>query len=395
MTKTTTSDRPLSQRYSHFIVLGLLALSTIACGSSTSKSPKLYYEGLMIKSPPPSADEKARLLSILSQKLKQRTVYVKRSGQKQKVFGTKIKKLKTLTHPELKALWMALDKRYIGAELDLKIITLKKDSVPVTVWIDLKGTMTVEVGQWKVSHIPSGPKEVEQRWNVGPLKVKAGAKWSKRALRSINLALSKLSSEELKLIRGIPFVRKQKGTSSSQAALYIQEGDCDAFIQVFNLAIKSEKYTFSGEAKAALPATVAPILHEIGHALHFYPFRKALCNSDHLVKAYNQKVAKANKASGAKQKRLNKELDQDLKAVNRSKKQVERLSGKGPVLKAYLKVRGKKKGPTPYGESSAAESFAESFALYRVDPKALKRVFPKVYKWFQSNGHLKAIRKSL
>ena len=194
MTTITNSDRPLSQRYSHFVILSLLALSTIACGSNAKRSPKLYYEGLMIKSPPPSADEKARLLSVLPQKLKQRTVYVKRSGQKQKVFGAQVKKLKTLTHPELKALWLAVDKRYIGAELDLKIITLKKDSVPVTVWIDLKGTMTIEVGQWKASPIPNGPKEVEQRWNVGPLKVKAGAKWSKRALRSINLALSKLST---------------------------------------------------------------------------------------------------------------------------------------------------------------------------------------------------------
>lgn len=378
---------------SRIFTLLFCSLAFTAC-ASTSK-PKLYYEGLMIKSPPPSSDEKGRLLSALPQKLKGRQVFVKRNGQKQKVFAPKIRKLKTLTHPELKALWLGVSERYIGAELDLKIITLKKDSIPVSIWIDLKGNMTVEAGKWKPVSIPKGAKEVEQRWKVGPLKVKAGARWSKRALRSINLALSKLSKEELKLIRGIPFVRKQKGANASQAALYIQEGDCDAFIQVFNLAIKSERYTFSGEAKAALPATVTPILHELGHALHFYPYRYALCRSDRLIKAYNKKVAQANRASGQKRMRLNQELNKDLKAVNRSKEKIKKLNGKGPVLKAYLKVRGKKKGPTPYGESSAAESFAESFALYRVDPKALRRVFPKVHQWFKNNGHLKTIKSNL
>ena len=370
-----------------------LSLVFFACGSSSK--PKLYYEGLMIKSPPPSSDEKARLLNALPKQLSKRIVFVKKNGQKLKVFGPNTKKLKKLTHPELKAIWLSADKRYIGAELDLKIITIKKDSIPVSVWIDLKGNMTVEAGKWKSVSIPSGAKEVEKRWKVGPLKVKAGAKWSKRALRSINLALSKLSMEELKLIRGIPFVRKQKGVKSSQAALYIQEGDCDAFIQVFNLAIKSERYTFAGEAKAALPATVSAILHELGHALHFSPYRHALCKSARLVKAYNKKVNQANRAKGSKRQRLNQELNKDLKAVNRSKANIKRLSGKGPVLKAYLKIRGKQKGPTPYGESSAAESFAESFALYRVDPKALKRVFPKVHRWFKKNGHLKTIKKHL
>ena len=90
-------------------------------------------------------------------------------------------------------------------------------------------------------------------------------------------------------------------------------GDCDAFIQVFNLAIKSERYTFSGEAKSALPATVTPILHELGHALHFYPYRYALCKSDRLIKAYKKKVAQANRASGQKRKRLNQELNKDSK----------------------------------------------------------------------------------
>ena len=157
------------------------------------------------------------------------------------------------------------------------------------------------------------------------------------------------------------------------------------------MAIKSEKYTFSGEAKRALPATVAPVLHEIGHAIHNYPLRKRQCEYLDSVNRYNRKVKKANQANGAKRNRLMSELDEDGKKIDRLKKKVKSLNGKGPVLKAYLKVRGSKKGPTPYGETSLAESFAESFALYRVDPKALKRIFPKVFAWFKIGGHIKAV----
>ena len=114
-----------------------------------------------------------------------------------------------------------------------------------------------------------------------------------------------------------------------------------------------------------------------------------------MVKAYNQKVTRANRATGKKRRRLNRELKLENKAINRINRKIDQFKGKGPVLRAYLKVRGQKRGPTPYGETSAAESFAESFALYRVDPKALKRVFPKVYQWFKRNEHLTVIKKNL
>ena len=38
-----------------------------------------------------------------------------------------------------------------------------------------------------------------------------------------------------------------------------------------------------------------------------------------------------------------------------------------------------------------AESFAESFALFKADPAALRRVNPEVYRWFAQGGHLKAL----
>jgi hypothetical protein len=61
---------------------------------------------------------------------------------------------------------------------------------------------------------------------------------------------------------------------------------------------------------------------------------------------------------------------------------------RGPVLEAYGKALGKASPPTVYGETSAKESFAESFSLYRADPAALKRLLPQVYDFFARGGHL-------
>ncbi len=372
------------------VAMAIFILSAlIGCGSS---APKLYYEGTMIKMRSPQKNERQRLIADLSNSLGKRSVFRMSRGQKKKVYGARKNRLKSLSHPELKAIFIAKDKKFIGAEIDLKVMMLdKKSSVPVTVWIALNQSITVEEGQWKSSRVPQNSREIEEKWRVGPLKVKRGAKWSKRALRSINIALSKLNSEERSLIKGIPVVRKKKG-KDAQAALYIQQGDCKAFIHIFNLAIKSERFTFSGEAKAALPATVHPVLHEIGHAVHSYPSRMVHCEMIKKQNAFNRKVKRANKAQGSKRTKLGRELERERPKLERLIAKFKSLQSRGPVLKAYLKARGQSKGPTSYGETSDKESFAESFALYKVDPPALKRVMPRVFAWFKSEGHLKSIK---
>jgi hypothetical protein len=348
----------------------------------------------MIKTPAPKKGERANLIAALPNMLKRRTVFRLKNGQRARVFGKGSNKLSKLSHAELRALWIAHDPKYKGAELDLKIRLYGQNTTPVTVWVELNGAMVVEEGKWQRNEIPKSAAEIERRWRVGPLRVKRGATWSKRALRSINIALSKLSDTERSLLRGIPFVRKSKGSQSSQAALYIQEKDCDAIIQIFNRAITSERYTFSGDAKSALPATVHPIVHEIGHAIHSLPGRRVQCEYIKLINDYNRKVKEANKARGKRRAQLSKQLKRSKSRIDKLEPLVTRWRAKGPVIKSYLRVKGKVGGPTPYGETSSKESFAEAFALYRVDPKALRRVMPKVHAWFKSGGHVKEAKRA-
>ena len=60
------------------------------------------------------------------------------------------------------------------------------------------------------------------------------------------------------------------------------------------------------------------------------------------------------------------------------------------MLEAFSSLPGAGAGPTEYGATSIAESFAESFALHRLDPAALRRFSPAIDDWFSNAGHLSA-----
>ena len=69
------------------------------------------------------------------------------------------------------------------------------------------------------------------------------------------------------------------------------------------------------------------------------------------------------------------------------------LVASNPVLEGYLAALAGQPAPTDYGNSSTKESFAEAFALFHVDPNALKRTRPAVYEWFAARGHINALPK--
>ena len=48
-----------------------------------------------------------------------------------------------------------------------------------------------------------------------------------------------------------------------------------------------------------------------------------------------------------------------------------------------------------YANFSLGEAFAESFALFRLDPDALIRIDPKMYQWFEDEGHLQIMQAAL
>ena len=77
--------------------------------------------------------------------------------------------------------------------------------------------------------------------------------------------------------------------------------------------------------------------------------------------------------------------------LDRSFSQLENSPPHSPAAASMLTVLGKPgRAPTAYVRISVEEAFAECFALFYVDPRALQRAHPAVYAWFKSGGHLAA-----
>jgi cell division protein FtsB len=164
-------------------------------------------------------------------------------------------------------------------------------------------------------------------------------------------------------------------------------------VLIFDAALHADAHKFAGEPEAPLQSSVQTIVHEFGHALHQHPGRMLACSVDRRSKAVKARVAAFNKKPG--NKRTQAELDAiqaEVKAIEREVKRIEKMGKGGPVIDAYARALGKASHPTRYGASSLVESFAESFALYRTDPAALKRLLPAVFDFFERGDHVRAMR---
>ena len=189
---------------------------------------------------------------------------------------------------------------------------------------------------------------------------------------------------------------------------------------VYDRAFAGDRYGFFGAVSSPRPASASTILHEVGHALADWPARQAweqvatqqrrqksvykeyrsayrsyrrgyssyrLAVSSgrrDVIKKRERSMKKREAEAEALARRL-RSVQAELKKLNRSYRRIQKRS---PVIREYRRALAGQRGPTRYGRTSIHESFAESFALYRGDPVALKRILPGVYRWFQKGGHI-------
>lgn len=367
----------------HLFYISLLVyISLVACQSSKKLSKRsLYYETTMIKTPQISFKQKPQLLTTIIKALKKRSLYQGTPTKNKKII-VKRSHLEKLSFGVLKAIWIASDRKYYGAELDLKMKSKQGKPMAVSVWISRKGKMVFNRSNWPKFRTVKSAEALQKKWKIGGIKNSKQRKWSPLALNALDYALQLISDDERSLLDDIPVIRRKVNAAQRQrGALYIQEGDCDAKIVIYDLAVRSQSYQFVGTLDKIYPATTMTVLHEIGHAIHQRKLREIQCAYIKTVKRYNTIVKKGSRADQSS-------LAKDNKLINKYKRKMKRWSKKNPMLMAYKKVRGGNKGPTLYAHTSIKESFAEAFALYRADPQALQRIYPKVYQWFKKKKHL-------
>ena len=326
--------------------------------------------------------------------------------------------------PVLFATQYVLQKKFRGLEVDLLAKTEAEGFTPVSAIHELSGNVLIEMGSSFREFIAADASPVlrtalVQRYATGAIR-DGEQQWKPVELFALQQALSLLGKEELAVLRGVSFVRNRRAEKSVKgippqriwaqyhgvSTVHDAEKKDAREIHLFDTKTDKDELLFIGEPSHPYPMTTMALLHEIGHAIGDYLRIVASREESALVEQHNQLVGEWNDLlhRGALVGARLTELEQRMAELKRLRSEREpaliAMSKRydrdfGPTHADYLAARGPDKGPTRYGCTDVEESFAESFALAKSDPKALRRIYPELVDWFQTGGHLAALRASL
>lgn len=406
--------------------LALLCVLPILLATGCAGTRPYYSDSFFAKSTIDESDRSEMVVYldwvIRIQRAKQITMITPQNGE-QRIYprdDSSPPSIDWLPLPVLFAARYILNPKFKGEEFDLLVHTEADGYTPVTALHELDGTIRIEMGPPLKTLLP--PSELQptregivKRFGVGAVRDGASS-WRPLELYSLEQALTLLSRQELEITRNLSFVRHQGATTESTGPSSNKNvwgrysgnlrGAQGREIQLFDSSPGHDSSAFIGEPEHPFPIVTMCLLHEIGHAIADYARirmkqrrQQWTAVADGLVRdwkswrATNQLTAERAvqlEQRAASLKATEAELLQRSAAIRQQYR--EEL---GPVLAAYEQVRNSEKGPTLYGRTRIEESFAESFALHKADPAALRRINPALAYWFASNGHIKALIDAL
>jgi len=212
---------------------------------------------------------------------------------------------------------------------------------------------------------PAAREAIGRGWLGG--FVDGDARWTTDDLAVAAAAVEALEPEVQPLLHGLQ-LRRMRGSprAAHRELAWFDPTTEPPVIEVYDLCF-AETSGFVGPVDAPMPSAAMTLVHELGHAVADRPLREAWVALEE----------------------LRAEPDPDPREVAEARAAWVRLGGRGPVIEAWAEVRDGP-GPAPYGARSVHESFAEAYALHRLDPDALRRAMPAAAEWFDAGGHLAA-----
>lgn len=137
------------------------------------------------------------------------------------------------------------------------------------------------------------------------------------------------------------------------------------------------------------------ILHEVGHAVAMDETYRFVVRSMTVAEDLNQLVAEMNRLGRrippgevAIFHSIHGDFEEITETLQHVMSEMERAPQRSRVLTAYASLPDVATGPTRYGRTAIGESFADAFALYHLDPEALRRASPSAHGFFADQGHL-------
>jgi hypothetical protein len=313
-----------------------------------------------------------------------------------------------LPWPALHGVLLLLPDEYEGAEIDLLVAGTGAPDDPDRMWTvrrDLAGGIVVLKGAppLPLDGPDPTPAELSARFDIGALE-ESDAAWSPDERRALAKALELLAPDELALIAGTTF-RRAKRQQQGRAALHTPSSLGEpSRISLFDTAFEPADggVAYVGTPERVVPSSVFVILHEIGHVISKAERRRLLLERQAQVESYSIAARTLDLAAResardaglqlereAEMARASLELEGRFASIRALDGQLEALrTGLASVEQRYAELPFALEGPTPDGRGDPRESFAESFALYHVDPESLRWIAPQTLAWFADAAHL-------
>lgn len=357
-------QRPTQLHHSFFPRTSLCAWLLLVALNTGCARTHLFYDTQELRHTPMPVNHKLGVQRFLDEKLQGKTLTWVDARGHARTLDVPAGEFRKMPWAEQVALWLALNGGEPGGENDIRVrirSSSGREDIPVTVEHDLEGNLVVRSSPRDVRVRADGAptlKTLRTRFRLGR---RLPGRWQSSERRALAEALEGLSPVELDVVRPLSIERHKapRNGNRMQAALYQRKG-CAAAIILYASGVASDRYRFVGSVKRPRNAALHSLVHEMGHAFEQELARRAFCRA---------KKSRGSRARG-------------WHALG------TRWTDKNPVLDAYLEVLSGAPAPTDYGNTSQRESFAESFALFHVDPDALKRARPEVYQWFDEGKHL-------
>ncbi len=403
-------------------LLSMLALTATLAGCGVTRP---YYSGFYLDAPTLQESDRSEMVVYLDAMIRAEKIkglsFSLPGGKSQSIVPhdeTSPPTIDWLPLPVLFATRFILNPKLKGLEVDLYVQTEADGYTPVTAIQELDGRVRIQMGAARKTLLPEGgaptPAALSARFGIGAVTAD-DRQWQPIELYALEQALGLLAPAELATLSSLPFVRKQRAERATKSlppdkvwGLYEGNAGDDQPRRIFlyDTKEKHENSLFIGDPGQAYPIVTMCLLHEMGHALADFARIQAYRTRNQQISQHNELVERwnallaADRLQGAERDELKQKLAQ-IRAESdgyepqfmQTKRDYDRSHG--PVHATYRRVRGPDRGPTEYGRTDIEESFAESFALYKADPAALRRIYPEVHDWFAAGGHLQALREGL
>lgn len=294
-------------------------------------------------------------------------------------------KLADLDWAEIYAVHISLTMERIHEEKDLILHSDTEEYRVVSVAHEPNRVIRVSKSRpWEPKYPRVLQERIRQQYHLYSIE-DGSSKWKQKALNILADAFTYLSPKEQQYFTDVRFIRESVG-EASQSGLYhfeVRNGVVEQSITIFDSAFHGMKHSFCGSITEPKSAAHVVIIHEMGHLIANRPIVEFELRYNQLVDSYNAKVSAYNQHNTDQLEKEIQVLGKELELM-----QSNPVQRPGPIVEAFLTHRQFGEGPTEYGNTSVHEAFAESYALFKLDPEALQRIDPMVHQWFASGGYL-------